>query len=354
MNRKEFFCLVLTFTSFCGAQSVSVSAQDTLPKVPDYDTAYIKSFRDDLVITLVSASSSNSISATDKQGKSLTYSTNLPSAIGIGIDYKWLTAEYTSSFGMSGEAGKGYTSSTGLGFGLTGRKWWFRNFYRNTQGYFLTNPEYFDPQFDPATGTYPLRGDVSNTVYYATLNYGFNHRRFSNIAALWQLERQKKSAGSFTAGISFSKALHLSDSALFPEQFENRFEAGEAITEFGFSMYGINFGYLHTFAFTKSRKWFLSLLFIPGISFQQGDAKFEDTDSRITKSAWGLHTESRVTTGYNGDRWYVSLTGVSYLITSEFEGTNPLSQGYSFGRFAVGRRFGMKPAKSGILRKLGL
>jgi hypothetical protein len=338
----------------CGLQPISVSAQDSLQKATDYDTAYIKSFRDDLVVTLVSASSSNRISATDKQGKSLTYSTNLPTAMGIGIDYKWLTAEYTSSFGMSGEPGKGYTSSKGLGFGLTGRKWWFRNFYRNTQGYFLMNPEYFDPQFNPATDNYPLRGDVSNTVYYATLNYGFNHRRFSNIAALWQLERQKKSAGSFTAGISYSRALHRSDSALFPEQFENRFELGEAITGFGFNMYGINFGYLHTFSFTRSRKWFLSLLLIPGISFQQGDAKLEDSGSRIRKSAWGLHTESRVTAGYNGDRWYVSLAGVSYLITTEFEGTNPLSQGYSFGRFAVGRRFGMNPAKSGILRKLGL
>lgn len=334
--------------------SITASSQDTTYKDPGYDTSYIKSFRDDLVVTLVSASSGNEISAIDKKGNPLTFATNLPASFGIGLDYKWLTFEYTSSFGRTGVPEKGYTKMKSLGFGLTTRKFWFRNFYQNTQGYYMKNPEYLNPDFNPATDIYPFRNDVRSSIYYATLNYGFNHRRFSNIAAVWQLERQQKSAGSFTAGLSFSMAEYQSDSALFTEQFESNFDQSEAITDFAFALYGINAGYLHTFSFTKSHKFFVSLTLIPGISYQEGTARFEDSSLRVKKNTFGLHAEGRVVAGYNGDRWYSAISAISYAVTSAFEGTNPFSQGYSFGRIAVGYKFKTKETKSKFLKKLWL
>lgn len=332
----------------------NAAAQDTTWKDPGYDTSYVKSFRDDFVLSLVSTVCGNEISASDKQGRTLSFATNLPSSFGLGVDYKWLTAEYTSSFGRTGPAEKGYTRLQNIGFGLTGRKWWFRNFHQRTQGYYLKNPEFLDPQFDPATDYYPMRGDVGNSVYFATLNYGFNHRRYSNNAAIWQLERQKKSAGSFTAGVTFSVATHTADSALFPEQFEREFELSEAITRFEFYLYGLNAGYLHSFAISRSRKFFISLSLIPGISYQEGVAQLEDSKTRINKSGFGAHSESRLSFGYNGDRWYASIMSVNYLVTTVFKGTNPLSQGYTFGRIAIGYRFKMKETTSPFLKRLGL
>ncbi|MFM2135790.1 MAG: hypothetical protein RL021_1190 [Bacteroidota bacterium] len=343
-----------TVTLFTITLALSAKAQGDGWKDPGYDTSYILSFRDNLVVTLVATTCGNEISATDTTGKTLTFSTNLPTSFGFGLDYKWLTFEYASSFGKTGVPEKGYTQMKSLGFGLTGRKFWFRNFYQNTQGYYLKNPQFLNPDFNPATDTYPLRGDVSTSVYFATLNYGFNYRRFSNIAALWQLERQKKSAGSFTAGLSFSTATHRSDSALFPEQFEKRFNQDDAITRFDFTMYGINCGYLHTFSFTKSRKYFITLSFIPGISYQNGAAVVEDSGQRYEKNALGLHSEARFATGYNGDRWYASMMSVAYLVSSTFEGTNPLAQGYTFGRIAVGYKFTMKETTSPFLKRIGL
>lgn len=332
----------------------SAYGQDTTWKDPGYDTNYVISFRDNFVVTLVSTVSGNEIAASDKQGRTLTFGTNLPSSFGAGIDYKWLTLEYTSSFGRTGPPEKGYTRLRNLGFGLTGRKWWFRNFFQRTQGYYLKNPEFLDPQFDPAIDQYPSRTDIGNSVYFATLNYGFNHRRYSNNAAIWQLERQKKSAGSFTAGCTFSVATHTSDSALFPEQFEQQFDLSEAITRFEFYLYGLNAGYLHTFAFGKSRKFFVSLALIPGISYQKGIAQLEDSKKRYTKTGLGVHSESRLSFGYNGDRWYTSIMSVNYLVSTDFEGTNPLSQGYTFGRLAVGYKFKMKETTSPFLKRIGL
>lgn len=348
----KIFTICVVLYVFFGAPAAY--GQDTSYKDPGYDTNYIKSFRDNLVVTLVSASAGNEISAVDKKGNPLTFATNLPTSFGVGLDYKWLTFEYTSSFGRTGVPEKGYTKMKSVGFGLTTRKFWFRNFYQNTQGYYMKNPEYFNPDFNPATDIYPFRNDVRSSIYYATLNYGFNHRRFSNIAAIWQLERQKKSAGTFTTGLSFSMAEYQSDSALFTEQFESNFDKSEAITDFSFVLYGINAGYLHTFSFTKSRKFFISLTLIPGISYQEGTARFEDTNLRIKKNALGLHSEGRIVAGYNGDRWYSSITAISYVVTSAFEGTNPFSQGYTFGRIAVGYKFKMKETKSPYLKKLGL
>ena len=43
-----------------------------------------------------------------------------------------------------------------------------------------------------------------------------------------------------------------------------------------------------------------------------------------------------------------------YLVTTTFEGTNPLSQGYTFGRLAVGYKFKMKETTSPFLKKIGL
>jgi hypothetical protein len=344
------YCVILLLTFINSA----ANAQTVELKDPGYDTSYIKSFRDDLVVTLVSASAGNEISATDKSGKNITFSTNLPTSYGIGLDYKWLTFEYTSSFGRTGPPEKGYTQMKSLGFGLTTRKFWFRNFYHNTQGYYLKNPEYFNPDFNPATDIYPFRNDVRSSVYYATLNYGFNHRRFSNMAAIWQLERQKKSAGTFTAGVSFSIADYKSDSALFPEQFENTFDETEAITDFEFKLYGINAGYLHTFSFGKNRECFVSLTLIPGLSYQIGTAHFEEKNQPLKKQTFGLHTEGRIVAGYNGDKWYSSITAISYVVSSVFEGTNPFSQGYTFGRIAIGYKITMKETKSPFLKKLGL
>lgn len=328
----------------------------TVPDVqdPGYDTAYVKSFRDYLVVTFVSSLSGNEISVTDTNDRSITFGTNLPMSFGLGLDYKWFTFEYTSSFGRTGDSQKGNTEMKSIGFGLTGRKFWFRNFYQSTQGYYLENPKYFDNGFDPSTDIYPHRADIRSTVYYASLNYGFNYRKFSNMAALWQLERQKKSAGSFTAGLTYSFAFYEADSALVPKEYQGLFDKDDFITDFDFSMVGLNVGYLHTFSFTRSRKFFISLALIPGISYQEGTSFVKQTDKTKTDSEVGFHTEARFVAGYNGDRWYTSLSSIGYAVTSAFDNANPFSQGYTFGRFVVGYKIKMPETKSTFLKKIGL
>ncbi len=331
-----------------------ICGQTTEWKDPGYDTNYVKSFREYFVVTLVTANTNNNIEVTDTAGQDVNFATNLPFSFGIALDYRWFTAEYTSTFGRTGDPKKGETSMSSFGFGLTGRKFWFRNFFQKTKGYYLSTPWYFDTDFNLETDYYPSRSDVSSTVYYANLNYGFNHRKFSNLAALWQLERQKKSAGSFTVGLTVSLATYSADSALIPTRYQHLFEGRDFITDFEFGLMGINGGYLHTFAFGKQRKLFVNLGFIPGISYQAGQAYSAVTENTQRKSAIGSHIEGRLVFGYNGDRWYGSMSSVGYVVSTNFEETNPFSQGYSFFRVVVGYKFLMPEHNIKLLKKIGL
>jgi hypothetical protein len=284
----------------------------------------------------------------------LVFKTNNPTSYGLAVDYKWLTFEYTSSFNNTiGDPRFGQTEAQTFGFGLTGRKFWFRNFFQRFQGYYLENPWYYEPDFDVLNGIYPHRNDVVTSTYFANINYGFNHQRFSNTASLWQIERQKKSAGSFTVGASYARIGFGADSALIPSFLED-FPNDARITRLSFHLLGINGGYLHTFAIGKKRKWFVSLALIPGLNMQVGNVEVENGNGTVQKSSLGSLTEARIVLGYNGDKWYVTTSGITYNIVNRYAEETPMSNLYSTGRFVVGYRFKMRETKNDFLKKIGL
>lgn len=329
---------------------IDISAQSQ----PDFDTNYVESFKDDLIVTLVSTLQSNTLSIRDNQNKEISFRTNNPTAYGFALDYKWLTVEYTSSFKNSvGDPRYGSTEANALGFGLTMRKFWFRNFFQRFQGYYLENPWYFDPDFDRVNGIHPHRNDVRTYTYFANINYGFNHQKFSNMASLWQIERQKKSAGSWTVGASYARTGFGADSALVPSGLQ-QFSSDTRLTDVSFHLLGLNGGYLYTAVLKKHPKFFLSIALIPGINVQTGRFRVEGDSYFTKKTSIGILTESRFVLGYNGDRWYVTTSGISYNIVNRYSNETPVSTIYSTARFVVGYRFKVKPTKVEFLQKIGL
>jgi hypothetical protein len=321
---------------------------------PSYDTSYIKSFRDNFVLTFVTSANSNIVGTSDSLGNDYDFATNLPTSFGLGFDYKWLTLELTSSFGNLGDPKKGETEATSFSFGLTMRKLWFRNFFQHMRGYHLENPTIINPGFDPQTDNYPYRPDVTTTVYFASINYGFNYRRYSHMASLWQLERQRKSAGSFTAGLSYAYNTYSADSALVPRAFQERFENQQFVLGYIKNVVGINLGYLYTLALGNDGRFFISLALIPGLSYQHERAFYDNDLPAQTFNGAGVHAELRGSLGYNGDKWYVAASLAGYAIASAFEGQNPSSVGYGFGRLAIGYKFTLPETKSPFLKKFGL
>jgi hypothetical protein len=330
-----------------------VEDTELLIKLPNYDTNYVVSFRDDLVVTLVSEYKVNELEVptTINYPKHIVYTTNNTFVFGFGLDYKWITFEYLTQIkGIDQDPNKGKSENSSIGFGLTMRKFWFRNFYEWNKGYHVANYKDFYPELQ----TIPYREDITTSIYYATINYGFNHYRFSNMASMWQLERQQKSAGSFTAGVTFAYTEMNADSSLVSydfEQFVN--DTIASIKRYRTRVYGINFGYLHTFALSKNKKWFVSLALIPGFSYQNITVNGEG-EGESNSHVPGFQGEARVSLGYNGDKWYYGIVYRAYNITNNIHRHYPTSQIYDYFRFYFGYRFTMPETKSKFFKKLGL
>lgn len=321
---------------------------------PGFDSSYIESFDGDLTMSVVAQSNNNNISLKNVLKEEVTFATNLPVSYGIALDYKWLSLGFTSSLGRIPDKEKGFTQLRNFGFGINMRKLTFRNFYQITQGYYLANPGYFNPDFNPATDTYPQRDDLRSSIYYATLNYIFNHKTFSNEAALFQLERQKQSAGTFVTGLTYSYVTYQADSALVPPEYQYLFLGNNFITTLYVNLFGFNAGYMHTFVLTKNYKFFYSLGIIPGLSYQHGSAYYGDGQLPASRSTLGFHAEGRMTLGYNGDKWYAATSIIGYALGGRIHDVNPYNQGFSFLRFSVGYRFKKVEHSNEQLKKIGL
>ena len=306
-------------------------------KGPDHDTAFVVSYRNDLVLSPVMFHQQNTLSLQRRDGGDLTFSTNTPIQYGLALDYKWLGVEYTATIpGISTlDTARGTTESQGVGFGYTGRSWWFRNFIRSSKGYYALDPELLVPGWEQGN-PYPVRSDLENVTYGATLNHGFNHRRYSQTAALWQMERQKRSAGSFTAGATFWYSRTRSSGRILPPNEQGEYLTPVPVAEVRRWTVSLTGGYAHTFAFWQHG--FLNIMLVPGIGAQEQEVRGDDGSS--LNSGWSVAGtgELRTGLGYVADTWYIGLTTFSFVSTGEVLEDVRLGTGYGNLRLAAGWR----------------
>jgi hypothetical protein len=317
-----------------------------------YDTGYVKSFRDNFVVTLVNESKFNRINVAyslPAGSYALNYKTNELNTWGIGFDYKWLTFEYTTRMPwFEPNPIFGEVKNNGIGFGITGTKISFRFFYQRYEGYYLENSVDWFPQANQ--DYYYLRPDIQTRTYYANINYVFNHNKFSNNAALWQLERQEKKAGSFIAGLTYNYNIFKADSSIVPANLlpvsSNNFFALNAL--------GVNGGFVGTLPFGKKRKLFITGAIIPGFSLQWGKLSVEGSGIEKDNSVLGFQSETRFGIGYNGDLWYLGSIAKTFSNQNNLGGNAPFSINNSFGRFYIGYRFKQLKHQNKWLKRIGL
>lgn len=318
---------------------------------PDHDTTYIVSYRDDLTPSFVATTQASRIALRRKDGGHLTYATNTPAQYGLCIDYKWISVEATFTVpGLSRfDESTSPTEAQGIGFGFTGRRWWFRNFFRNTKGFHITEPGLVDPGWQEGH-PYPFREDIRNFTYMASLNRGFNARRYSHNAAIWQIERQKRSAGSFTAGATFWYGRTGWEGSLVPVELQQAFETptvnANTVERW---IVTVTAGYAHTFSLWEHG--FINAMVVPGVGSQHQRVRV--TQGVDVASGWDLAAtaELRIGAGYVGDRWYAALTANTYRSTGGITADAEMATSFVSTRFAAGWRFkNIKP----LIPALGL
>lgn len=104
------------------------------------------------------------------------------------------------------------------------------------------------------------KGWLDTRMFNLAAQYVFNYRRFSYDAPFYQLYRQKQSAGSWLAGISYQAGRVKTTSSMPANAPSARFYAGH---------FALGGGYAYNWV--PNKKWLLHLSVIPNLIVWQGD-----------------------------------------------------------------------------------
>lgn len=318
---------------------------------PNYDTNYVSSYRSNLTLSLLVKYESVDVDIEQDTGDDLSFSANNAEQYGVGLNFKWLSAEATFNIPALDDQNPalGESRSRGFGLGYTGRRLWARGFWNRTTGYYLNDPQRWTPGWEP--GDQPVtRGDISSNSYMLSVNYALGRKkRFSQNAALFQVERQKKSAGTFVLGFSGWRSVVSADSSILSPALVDTFQLASGFNALERTMLGVTIGYTHTFTFWQ--KGFLHAALLPGLGYVQQVINVPGPE-KPQGAGIGAVTELKIGAGYNGDRWYAALTFAYYYSTTAIAEHLNLATNYGFGRFALGIRLGDPGIKA--LQKVGL
>lgn len=319
---------------------------------PQYDTAYITSYKQNLNLSAVGSYRLASMTLSDTLGREATWSTNNVTQYGFAIDFKWLTAEATFSVPFLEEPDPTYgaTKSKGFGLGYTGRRIWFRGFWNTSSGFYVEQPEVITESWT-ASDAWPHRSDLEAETWMGSLNYALSRKqRFSQVAALSQMERQKRSAGTWVAGLAFWLTRISADSSLVPTTGPVAFPEEARIIKARRTLFGATMGYTHTFVFWQ--KAFINFAFLFGAASSDQVRTVEGYEEQPAEKGLSALMEMKLGAGYNGDRWYFGITNAFYFNEDADERLVSLGAMYGTTRLAAGVRLG-RPNIKGI-DKVGL
>lgn len=338
MVRTIFPFIIAIILSF----GVLANETDSLSQKPlPYDTNYIISYRDWMHITAVAVSKQTGISLVNiNENKDISFSTNNPVSFGFAFDYEWITFEYTHSFkGLDlTDPNKGESKAQSLRFGLTGRKFRMSTFYRGTKGFHLENVEEWIPNWFQEQEKYPFLEDLESQILAFSLYYTFNHKKYSNTAALWQIDRQIKSAGSPVLGFQSNAELIKAGTPIIT--YDSLASKYLNISEANYLKLGLTGGYMHTFNIKK--RFYIHGAIMQGFLYSFGEAKYFDREEKVDISTLGISIYLRLTLGYNGKKWFggfffVSDSFINNALSDSYETTN-----YNYVRMYIGYRFPLK------------
>lgn len=231
------------------------------------------------------------------------YRPNTTLNMGIGATYKWATLNLAYGFGfLNPERGRGKTRYLDLQFHSYGRKFtidlvgsFYTGFYLAPKGKAMNN-----------AAEYYVRPDLKINAGGATVQYIFNHKKFSYRAAFLQNEWQKQSAGTLLAGLEVYAGSIQADSSIVPTAIDSE-TAATALIQMRFFELGPSLGYAYTYVYKRH-------FFVTGagsVSLSTGFNTFYDNEGRTRATGITPNTLFKVFGGYNSSSWAVSILYIS-------------------------------------------
>ncbi len=330
----KFVPIILLIFWFSG-----VYAQNDSTQTAKYDTSYIRSYYKDWCVTASAHSPTAFFNiASEKYAKSIIYHSNLPVGLGITLDYKWFGLTYSNNVTYINlydrQYPDGVTKQQSLQLGYTGRRFWARLAWQNFKGFYLINANELQIGGSNISENYFTRADLEMNAWFSHIYYAFNHKKYSHIATLWQLDQQLKSAGSPLIGLSINSYTVSGDSSFIPIPLAQTLESASSKKQ------SINIFLMggYTYTFVAKKRFFTNINLNTGIGYQKQiteDVIFKPQNPYFNTT---FIAEANFVTGYNGKRMYGGLGIETKIFWNNFDQST--SHNFSFGmaRFFVGFR----------------
>lgn len=345
-KRNPVFLLLITLIIFhvnpIIGQSMSGIEVNT-QKQTKFDTTYIESYYNDLVVGLSLPQKNVDFSLTDVQNKQkLLYQVNTKASIGFKASYKWL--------GLSLGIGIPHTRTQEAKYGKTERidfqvntylrKLVIDGYFQYYKGFYLENMDHYFEGFSDLDLNYYQRSDLAFTNIGLSVRYVKNHKKFSYKSSYDFNEKQKKRAGSLLlGGYAFLNGA-AGDSLVVPSFAQSDFSEKSKFSNIVALNFGLSIGYVYTFVILDN--FFITLGVVPGIGLQTYSAYNNSGILIDNKNGFGISTVGRFSLGYSKNRFYTALSGVSGSNNLFNKNETAINFGYSNIRFTIGYRFTLK------------
>ena len=260
---------------------------------------------------------------TSDYSESISFSQRPDFRIGPYLYYRWIGFGYSYDMTSLGKAVRKrgqkfefslYTSMIGLDL-----------IYRKTgSDFFLRQVNGLGEEAHAYEGS-DIDDYISTKVMGLNLYYTFNHRKFSNPAMYSQSAIQRRSAGSWQLGFSFSLSDIRFDNAALPDALYNQTTSHEwrTLERVKYKDFSINFGYAYNWAF--ARNWCAGISLQPAIGYKKASTQVAVMESETNEDNSFLHKISeifrlrgnlnfdfngRLGVVYNNGRWFVGAFSV--------------------------------------------
>ena len=268
------------------------------------------------------------------ENQSLNFSPSLGTKLGIYFGWRWIFLGYTFDIEDLFGGNKNKPKKKEMSLNLYSSKFGVDLYYRKTGSDFkLRSYEGFHP--DGRINEVSFDGLQSN-IMGLNAYWIFNHRKFSYPAVYSQSTNQRRSAGSFMAGFSYSRHKISFDHSKLPDILINQLNPSLKFNHIKYSDYSFGFGYGYNWVFAKN--WVSNLSLLPGIGYKK--SKIDDQDfhneSWIKDINFDLITRAGIV--YNDSKYFVGASIVlhtydyrkpSLAVTNSF-GTLRIYAGFNF------------------------
>lgn len=237
------------------------------PKVPPYDTNYIENQKHKLTVTVPVAKKFYGFNITDlEQKRTIRFSPNNYYHVGFNFSNIIVTFGFSPGIKFGAKPDRGHTSSKDFQLTIIGRKVITDLNYQSYKGFYIYNTnELLGSR--TISDTAIVRPDVNVTSFGINTFYVFNSRRYSLRGAFSFTDVQRRSAGSFMAGVYHSHVVFSSnDSSFIRYPLMTEFSPGlSEINQVSQISAGVSGGYGHTFVMWKKLSFSIAVTLGAGV-----------------------------------------------------------------------------------------